>query len=246
MGNGSDDVLALCFQAFFCSDDPAFLLPDFQPIPFFYPVWCSAARVPYETVPVDEDFRISSRGLRPCKRRRYLPNPEMRRPVSARGWTLSNAFCRATRIPLSSSMKPMLILAEFQRCRCKKYENLVVVRTISKCPLARRLPRRLALANPALIATLEAVKNSYNSYTMDMVTLEAAAASVEDDAISRETSEHIRRAQTFGGRAGGSVFLCPACPTSCWQPRPKKSAKEIFDALPCTKNLCPLLQPAAG
>ena len=44
MGNGSDDVLALCFQAFFCSDKPI-LFPDLTYS--FYPVWCSLFKTPY-------------------------------------------------------------------------------------------------------------------------------------------------------------------------------------------------------
>ena len=55
MGNGSDDVLALCFQAFFCSEKPIFF-PDLTYS--FYPVWCSLFRVPYETIPLDENYRI--------------------------------------------------------------------------------------------------------------------------------------------------------------------------------------------
>ena len=38
-----------------------------------------------------------------------------------------------------------------------------------------------AFASAELISVLDAVKNSYNSYTMDSVTISAAAASLADD-----------------------------------------------------------------
>ena len=51
LGNGSDDVLALAFQSFFCSGEPI-LYPDITYS--FYPVWCDLLRIPYETVPLDK------------------------------------------------------------------------------------------------------------------------------------------------------------------------------------------------
>ena len=56
VGNGSDDVLALCFRAFFNSDKPI-IYPDITYS--FYPVWCEMLRIPYETIPVDEEFNIN-------------------------------------------------------------------------------------------------------------------------------------------------------------------------------------------
>ena len=55
VGNGSDDVLALSFRAFFNSEKPIFF-PDITYS--FYPVWCSLLKIPYKTIPVSEDFRI--------------------------------------------------------------------------------------------------------------------------------------------------------------------------------------------
>ena len=57
LGNGSDDVLALAFQSFFCSGEPI-LYPDITYS--FYPVWCDLLRIPYETVPLDENFCIGA------------------------------------------------------------------------------------------------------------------------------------------------------------------------------------------
>lgn len=55
VGVGSDDVLAMVFQTFFNRNQPIFF-PDITYS--FYPVWADAFRIPYETKPLDADFRI--------------------------------------------------------------------------------------------------------------------------------------------------------------------------------------------
>ena len=63
VGNGSDDVIALSFMAFFNSDKPI-LYPDITYS--FYPVWCSLIKIPYKTIPVDENFEIHAEDYYTC------------------------------------------------------------------------------------------------------------------------------------------------------------------------------------
>ena len=72
LGNGSDDVLALAFQSFFCSDKPI-LYPDITYS--FYPVWCDLFRIPYENMPLDEDFCVNVRDYDKPNGGIVLPNP---------------------------------------------------------------------------------------------------------------------------------------------------------------------------
>lgn len=55
LGNGSDDVIALAFQAFFNGKKPI-AYPDITYS--FYPVWCRLFNIPYKTYPLQKDFRI--------------------------------------------------------------------------------------------------------------------------------------------------------------------------------------------
>lgn len=57
-GVGSDDVLAMAFMTFFNSKKPI-LFPDITYS--FYDVWAEVFRIPYETVPLDEDFQICTK-----------------------------------------------------------------------------------------------------------------------------------------------------------------------------------------
>ena len=54
-GVGSDDVLSMCFLAFFASGKPV-LFPDITYS--FYDVWCDVYRIPFETRPLNGDFEI--------------------------------------------------------------------------------------------------------------------------------------------------------------------------------------------
>ena len=55
VGVGSDDVLAMIFMTFFNSTEPI-LFPDITYS--FYDVWADMLRIPYETVPLSEEFLI--------------------------------------------------------------------------------------------------------------------------------------------------------------------------------------------
>ena len=57
VGVGSDDVLAMSFMTFFNSGKPIFF-PDITYS--FYDVWADMLRIPYETKPLDADFRIKA------------------------------------------------------------------------------------------------------------------------------------------------------------------------------------------
>lgn len=234
LGNGSDDVLALCFQAFFCSDKPIFF-PDLTYS--FYPVWCSLFRIPYQTIPLDDQYRIRPADYTPQNGGVILPNPN-----APTGIGEGLAFIEQL---LAVNPDSIVIIDEAyidfggQSAvpLLKKYENLVVVQTMSKSRSLAGLRVGFALANPDLIATLEAVKNSYNSYTMDSVTLEAAAASVEDDAYFRDTCAQVMRTRERASaelQALGFSVL-PSLTNFLLATHPQKSAREIFEELKARK-----------
>ena len=56
VGVGSDDVLAMVFMTFFNSKKPI-LFPDITY--YFYNVWADMLRIPYERIPLKEDFTIA-------------------------------------------------------------------------------------------------------------------------------------------------------------------------------------------
>ena len=72
LGNGSDDVIALCFQAFFNGDKPI-VFPDITYS--FYPVWCRLFNIPFKNYPLNSDFRINAEDYLEENGGVVIPNP---------------------------------------------------------------------------------------------------------------------------------------------------------------------------
>lgn len=230
LGNGSDDVLALAFQSFFCSGEPI-LYPDITYS--FYPVWCDLFRIPYETVPLDENFCVRVRDYDKPNGGIVLPNPNA---PTGRGVSLDfledllqhNADCVViideAYVDFGAQSAVPLI---------EKYENLLVVQTMSKSRSLAGLRIGYALGSETLIATLEAVKNSYNSYTMDAVALAAGEAAVKDEAYFQDTCRKViatrERAAEELRKLGFTVS--PSLTNFLFVTHPKKEAPVIFEYL---------------
>ena len=230
LGNGSDDVLALAFQSFFCSEQPI-LYPDITYS--FYPVWCDLFRIPYETVPLNENFCVNVRDYDKPNGGIVLPNPNA---PTGRGVSLDfledllqhNADCVVIIDEAyvdfgAQSAVPLL----------SKYENLLVVQTMSKSRSLAGLRIGYALGSETLIATLEAVKNSYNSYTMDAVALAAGEAAVKDEAYFQETCRKViaTRERTAEELRALGFAVQPSLTNFLFVTHPAKKAPEIFEYL---------------
>ena len=64
----------------------------------------------------------------------------------------------------------------------KRFDNLIVIRTLSKSHGLAGLRVGYALAAAKLIEALERVKNSFNSYPLDRLAIAGAVAAIEDQA----------------------------------------------------------------
>ena len=227
LGNGSDDVLALAFQSFFCSGEPI-LYPDITYS--FYPVWCDLFRIPYETVPLDENFCVRLRDYDKPNGGVVLPNPNAPTgralPLDAIEDLLQHNqdcvviideayvdFGAASAVPLLS-----------------KYENLLVVQTMSKSRSLAGLRIGYALGSETLIATLEAVKNSYNSTPW---TLSRSPQAKPPSRTRRISSRPAARSPQPRDRAADALrtlgfSVSPSLANFLFVTHPQKKAADIF------------------
>ena len=72
VGNGSDEVLAIAFQALLKHSKPL-LFPDISYS--FYPVYCKMYQVDYEQIPLDEHFKIRLEDYQRPNGGIIFPNP---------------------------------------------------------------------------------------------------------------------------------------------------------------------------
>jgi histidinol-phosphate aminotransferase len=184
LGNGSDDVLALSFQAFFNSDLPI-AYPDITYS--FYPVWCRLLGVDYVTYPLDDNFRINLEDYKAENGGVVIPNPNA--PTS---------ICEGREFVeklMNYNQDCVVIIDEAyvdfggtsSVDLINKYENLLVTGTFSKSRSLAGMRIGFAIGSKALISVLEAVKNSYNSYTVDFLSMQMGIASIKDDEYFKQT-----------------------------------------------------------
>lgn len=188
VGNGSDDVLAVAFQSFFNSEKPI-VYPDLTYS--FYPVWCSLFGIKYKNYPVGDDFRINPEDYKEKNGGVVIPNPNA--PTS-----LGEGLDFVEKI-LNYNQDSVVIIDEAyvdfggtsSIPLIDKYENLLVMGTFSKSRSLAGLRIGFAIGSKALIDVMEAVKNSYNSYTVDSLSIEMGAASIEDDEYFKSTCKKV-------------------------------------------------------
>lgn len=188
VGNGSDDVLAVAFQSFFNSEKPI-VYPDLTYS--FYPVWCSLFGIKYKNYPVGDDFRINPEDYKEKNGGVVIPNPNA--PTS-----LGEGLDFVEKI-LNYNQDSVVIIDEAyvdfggtsSIPLIDKYENLLVTGTFSKSRSLAGLRIGFAIGSKALIDVMETVKNSYNSYTVDSLSIEMGAASIEDDEYFKSTCKKV-------------------------------------------------------
>lgn len=178
VGVGSDDVLAMAFLTFFNSDKDI-LFPDITYS--FYDVWASLYRFPYKQIPLDDNFKINiddyinvpNGGI-------IIPNPN-----APTGVYEDPSFFETI---VKNNPDSVVIIDEayidFGGESClpliNKYDNVLVVQTLSKSRALAGLRIGVAFGNEKLIKYLKDVKFSFNSYTMNYPSIELATESVLD------------------------------------------------------------------
>lgn len=188
VGVGSDDVLAMSFMTFFNSEKPI-LFPDITYS--FYDVWADMLRIPYERVPLDADFQIRPEDYKRENGGVIFPNPnaptgellplsEIERIIEANRDVI--VIVDEAYIDFGGeSALPLL----------QKYDNLLVVQTFSKSRSMAGMRIGFAIGSPVLIKYLNDVKYSFNSYTMDRITIQLGVKAIEDRAYFEETRDKI-------------------------------------------------------
>lgn len=188
LGNGSDDVLALSFQAFFNSDKPI-AYPDITYS--FYPVWCRLFNIPYKNYPLDDNFRINPEDYMEQNGGVVIPNPNA--PTSiGEGREFIERIMEYNKDSVVIIDEAYVDFGGYSSVELtKKYENLLITGTFSKSRSLAGMRIGYAIGSKTLISVLEAVKNSYNSYTLNSVSMAAGTAAIKDRAYFESTVSRV-------------------------------------------------------
>ncbi len=187
-GNGSDEVLAFSFMAFF-NPGKTIVFPNITYS--FYPVYASLFKLDYVTTPLDSEFNIPSNQLMNSSGGIILANPN-----APTGKALP---LMAIREVLAGNPDTVVIIdeayidygGESAIGLINEYPNLLVIQTFSKYRALAGMRIGLAFGDKELISALESVKNSFNSYTLDRLAIIAGTAALKDGEYYRESREKV-------------------------------------------------------
>ena len=192
VGNGSDEVLAHAFFAFFQQAEPL-LMPDVTYS--FYRVYARLYGIACELQPVDEGLCIDTEALA-GRASRGCAGIVIANPNAPTGIGLPLARIEA----LLEACPERVVLVdeayvdfggESALPLIGRHPNLLVVQTLSKSRSLAGLRVGFACGQAHLIDALQRVKNSFNSYPIDRLASAGAVAAFEDEAWFVRTRDDV-------------------------------------------------------
>lgn len=188
VGNGSDEVLAHIFKAFFIQDEPI-LSPDISYS--FYPVYSQFFEIKTQKIALNENFEIEPQDYAVPNGGVIIANPNAPTSIALSLGKIEEILELNPHRVVVIDEAYVDFGAESAVSLVSRYENLVVCQTTSKSRSLAGLRVGFAIAQPHLIEALETVKNSFNSYPLDRFAIAAAVASFEDEAYFKTQCEKV-------------------------------------------------------
>jgi len=230
VGNGSDEVLAHAFHAFFIQDSPI-LMPSVSYS--FYKVYCRLYGISAITVPLDEGMRII-----PSQYSGTCGGVVIANPNAPTGIALS---LNEIEHILRAQPEHVVLIdeayvdfgAESAVSMIRQYPNLLVVQTFSKSRALAGLRVGFAMGQRHLIDGLERVKDSFNSYPLGRIQVAGAVASLQDEAYFQAKRAQLmttRQHLAVGLRALGFLVL-PSLTNFLFVHHPLRHADDLAQKL---------------
>jgi histidinol-phosphate aminotransferase len=249
VGNGSDEILAFAFGAFYGSDTEAqpILFPDITYS--FYPVYASLWNIPYRTVPLDNDFSINTLDYKIASGGAVFPNPNaptgilvpladilsLAEYLEKQGKVLivdeayiafsgnSGGGITATANGGAGSAVPHI----------NEYPNLLTIHTLSKSASLAGLRAGFAIGNEKLIEGLWRIRDSFNSYTLDRLAFAGAEAAVLDSVYYDEINRRViaTRERVAEALRGLGCTVLPSAANFIFMKMPGISGADFYTAL---------------
>lgn len=196
--NGSDEILNFAFMAF-CDDEHPALFAD---ITYgFYSVFAELNNVPYEKIPLREDFSISIDDYVGRKGTVFIANPNAPTGIAL-------PLSEIERLLQSDPARVVVVDeayvdfgAESAVSLIGKYPNLLVTQTFSKSRSMAGARLGYGIACRELIADLNTVKYSTNPYNVNSMTMAAGVGTLQDADYTAKNCRAIIENRAFAAAA---------------------------------------------
>ncbi|WP_311065428.1 histidinol-phosphate transaminase [Halomonas sp. DWK9] len=179
VGNGSDEVLAFAFQAFFCQGAPL----DVPSITYsFYPVYANLYGVELRKHSLNEKWEVDLEALASASERSgvIFANPNAPTGHAHSLGSIEALLQRVTDCVVLVDEAYVDFGAESAVALINRYPNLLVTGTFSKSRSLAGLRLGYAIGSPELIEGLQRVKDSFNSYPVDSLASVVGIAALKD------------------------------------------------------------------
>ena len=236
MANGSDEVLNNLIRA--CADEGegvAYVHPSYS----YYSTLAEIQGAVVKTYSLTDSFTIEAFSGQYCGKVFFLTTPN-----SPLGFAFPPEYIEE----LAQNCGGLLVIdeayADFADCNAldlvKKYENVVVTRTLSKSYALAGMRLGLAIARPEIIAALDKIRDHYN---LDRLAQAACIAALQDQPYFRESCRKIIQTREWFTRELISIGynVIPSQANFVFASPPDKNGKRVYDGLFERKILVRLL-----
>ncbi len=229
-GNGSDEILAFAFQAFFDSDREVV----FPKITYsFYPVYTDFFGLKRREVPMNPDFSDPINLL--CGRSGgvVLANPNAPTGIAVGLDTVEQLLQANPDVVVIVDEAYVDFGADSAVKLIDRYPNLLVVQTASKSRALAGLRVGWAMGDVGLIDGLRCVRDSVNSYTVDRLAQAGAAAAIRDESYFQSIRRRVIATREWVEKAlkEKDFTVLPSQANFVFASHPSHPGKELLEGL---------------
>ena len=178
VGNGSDEVLALIFMTFFNKGDKVYY-PDITYS--FYPVYADLFDLKEVKIPLNKNFEIEIDKYFGVDGHIIITNPNAPTSIALKLEEIEEIVKKNPNQLVVVDEAYIDFGAESAVKLVNKYDNVLVVQTFSKSRSFAGMRLGYAISSGNIIEGLNRLKFSFNSYTIDRISIEAGIESFKDD-----------------------------------------------------------------
>ena len=228
--NGSDEVLNFCFKAFCSASSPA----AFADITYgFYSVFAEYNEVPYELIPLKDDFSIDPNDYIGIGKNIFIANPNaptgLALPLSdieeiVRSNPDNIVVIDEAYVDFGGESAVPLI---------RKYDNLIVTQTFSKSRSMAGARLGFGVACPELTSDIYRLIYSTNPYNLSRVNMAAGFGAINDEEYTRRNCRTIieTREKTSAELRSIGFEVIPSSANFIFAKSPDIGGKELYERL---------------